>query len=60
MTEKLLITPMEAKEILGVGKNTIYRLCNAEGFPVFRIGRTLKINRTRLLEWTDKNLKEGA
>lgn len=33
--ESILITPMEAKKLLGVGRNEIYRLCNTKRISKF-------------------------
>ncbi|MDV5112710.1 helix-turn-helix domain-containing protein [Clostridium perfringens] len=53
----ILLTPMQAKNILGVGRNEIYRLCNTKGFPSFKIGQKNYINREKLQEWADKQCK---
>ena len=52
--QSILVTPMQAKNILGVGRNEIYRLCNTKGFPSFKIGQKNYINRRKLQEWADK------
>ena len=39
----VLFTSAEAMEILGVGKNTIYRLLNSGELPAIRIGRSWRI-----------------
>lgn len=33
---QILLTPMQAKKFLGVGKNEIYKLCNAKGFLLLK------------------------
>lgn len=55
--QSILLTPMQAKNILGVGRNEIYRLCNIKGFPSFKIGQKNYINRDKLQEWADKQCK---
>ncbi|MDU4321094.1 MAG: helix-turn-helix domain-containing protein [Anaerococcus vaginalis] len=50
---QLLLTPMQAKNILAVGKNEIYNLCKTKGFPAFRIGSKYYINKQKLQEWVD-------
>lgn len=50
--ENILITPDEARKILGVGRNRIYMLVKEEGFPAFRIGERFFINKSLLNEWT--------
>ena len=39
----IVLTPAEAMDILGVGKNTMYRLLNSGMLTAFRIGRCWKI-----------------
>ncbi len=39
----VLFTPSEAMEVLGVGKNTMYRLLNSRKLPAIRIGRSWRI-----------------
>ena len=54
---QLLLTPMQAKNILAVGKNEIYNLCKTKGFPAFRIGSKYYINKKKLEEWADNQCK---
>ena len=52
--KKLILTPEEAREILGFRKNTIYDiLANDDTFPAFRIGVRWFINADKLQEWID-------
>lgn len=55
--EKILISPMETRSVLGVGRNEIYKLCNTKGFPSFKIGSKYYINKNKLQEWADKQCK---
>lgn len=41
---------MEAKKLLGVGRNEIYKLCNTKGFLSFKIGNKNYINKAKLQE----------
>ena len=54
---QILLTPMHAKKLLGVGRNEIYKLCNTKGFPSFKIGSKHYINSRKLEEWADKQCK---
>lgn len=47
----LTLTPMDIKEIMGLSKNNAYALCNSKGFPAVRIGKLIRINRDRFIEW---------
>lgn len=51
--EQLLIvfTPAEAMDILGVGKNTMYRLLNSGELRGIRIGRSWRIASNALEEY---------
>ena len=40
----VVLTPAEAMDILGVGKNTMYRLLKTGELPAVRIGRAWRIN----------------
>ena len=40
----VLLTPAEVMEILGVGKNTVYRLLNSGELQGFRVGRSWRIS----------------
>ena len=51
---QILLSPTKAKELLGVGRNEIYKLCNTKGFPAFKIGNKHYINKDKLQEWADK------
>lgn len=39
----VVLTPAEAMDILGVGKNTMYRLLRSGQLPAVRIGRIWRI-----------------
>lgn len=46
-----LLTPLEVMDILGVGKNTVYRLLNSGELPAIRIGRSWKITENALTDF---------
>ncbi len=39
----VVLTPAEAMDILGVGKNTMYRLLKSGGLKGFRVGRSWRV-----------------
>lgn len=43
-----LLTPLDVMDILGVGKNTVYRLLNSGDLQGFRIGRNWRISEDSL------------
>ncbi|MBY0757449.1 helix-turn-helix domain-containing protein [Clostridium sardiniense] len=53
----ILLTPMQAKDLLGIGRNEIYNLCKNKKFPSFKIGKKYYINKDKLQEWADKQCK---
>ena len=44
----IVLTPAEAMDVLGVGKNTMYRLLNSGQLPAVRIGRSWRIKKDAL------------
>lgn len=44
----VLLTPKDVMDILGVGKNTVYRLLSSGELPAVRIGRHWKIPNNNL------------
>lgn len=57
LDNQILLTPMQAKDILGVGRSKIYELCKTKGFPVCNIGKKYYINKQKLQEWADRQCK---
>ncbi|ABW14892.1 DNA binding domain, excisionase family [Parafrankia sp. EAN1pec] len=51
---KLLLTPAEAAELLGVGRTTIYELMNSGDIPSVRIGRARRIPAADLVAFVDR------
>lgn len=47
----IALSPMDIKEILDISKNNAYALCNSEGFPAIRIGKLIRINKDKFIEW---------
>lgn len=47
----VLLTPKDVMDILGVGKNTVYRLLNSGVLQGLRIGRNWKIVETSLMHF---------
>lgn len=49
----VLVTPKDVMDILGVGKNTVYRLLASGALPAVRIGKSWKISETSLRSFMD-------
>lgn len=54
MTERLVLTVAEAASLLGVGRNHLYTLINEGQIPHIRFGRLIKIPRSALEDWLQK------
>lgn len=52
--EKILISPNEARQLLGIGRTEIYKLCKTKGFPSFKLGSKIYINKEKLQEWANR------
>lgn len=50
-TTKVAMTVREFGTSLGIGRKKAYELVNSKGFPSFRIGRKVLINREGLKRW---------
>ncbi len=46
-----LLTPLEVMDILGVGKNTVYRLLKSGELQGFRVGRSWRVTEESLNEF---------
>lgn len=51
--ERRYLDPEAARHVLGVGRNTIYQLFHAEGFPAVRIGKRLLVRQDLLDGWLE-------
>jgi len=52
--DKLLLTPREAAEVLGIGRSKLYELLQAGQIPSVRIGKCRRIPATALRELVEK------
>ena len=57
--EQLLLRPIEAAEVLGIGRSKIYELIAAGHVPSIRIGGSQRIPAEALRRWIDSQIKEG-
>ena len=55
---RLALRPGELGEVLGIGRNAAYKLCNQADFPTVRIGHKLIIPVDGLRRWLE-NQTEG-
>ena len=40
--------------VLGISESGAYDLCKTEGFPAFRVGNRILIQRDKLVEWIEQ------
>ncbi len=57
MTDEIL-TAAEAAALLKVGKNALYDLTHVDGFPVIRVGRSVRIPKNLLLAWVEAQARK--
>lgn len=56
--EKRCYTVDEIRDILGIGKNKAYELCNADFFRTVKIGNAIRVSKVSFDEWLDNNKME--
>jgi excisionase family DNA binding protein len=56
--ERVLITPAEAAEVLGISVRTVYRVIRRGDLPVVRVGRCPRIPVKAMNRWVDSQLAE--
>jgi len=45
----------EVRQMLGIGRNTLYNWCELGIIPHKRVGRVILFSRKRIQEWLDNN-----
>lgn len=55
--ERTLLRKDEVMQTLGIGRSKFYQLTKQPGFPACRIGRYVYVDRNRLLEWVEQQVK---
>ena len=58
--ESPIMRANELREMLGVGKNTIYDWCRQDLIPHKRIGRVILFSRIRIMEWLENGENLGG
>lgn len=60
-SDKILLTVSEAADALGLSRSTVYsQLIHQPGFPVVRLGGSVRVNRERLQDWADAHTEGSA
>jgi excisionase family DNA binding protein len=55
--EPMLLRPVEAARILGIGRSKLFEMLARSELPVIRFGRCVRIPRRDLGLWVDQNLE---
>ncbi|MFY9226107.1 MAG: excisionase family DNA-binding protein [Blastocatellia bacterium] len=58
-TEKLLLRPEEAFEVIAVSRATGYRLIESGQLPSIKVGRLVRIPVDKLKTWIEQKLAEN-
>jgi len=59
LQERLLYRPIEAFELLGIGRSTGYALLASGALPSIKIGRSRRIPADSLKKWVEAQLENG-
>ena len=54
----MTMTVDELAETLGIAKPKAYELTNTDGFPSFKVGKRILINRKGLQDWIEKQCND--
>ncbi|MBI4321042.1 MAG: helix-turn-helix domain-containing protein [Chloroflexi bacterium] len=58
--EKLLLKPMDAAELIEVGRSRIYEMLQKGELPSVRIGRSVRVPVSALRQWVEEQGKQTA
>jgi excisionase family DNA binding protein len=58
-TERLLLSVHEAAQVLGIGRDTMYRLCREHRVPVLRVGHRILVPRAALEGWIEQEIAQN-
>jgi excisionase family DNA binding protein len=50
----------EVRQMLKIGRNTLYSWCQQDMIPHKRVGRVILFSRDRIREWLDNKKKDGG
>ena len=54
--EPLLLRPVEAARLLGIGRSKVFEMLARNELPIIRFGRCVRIPRRGLEDWIDESL----
>ncbi len=56
----VIMTPKDVCSVLGVSRNTGYKIIHSKGFPAFQVGNLYRVHRNQFLDWLDKVSKNSS
>src|SRR5260370_20255450 len=59
-SQPLLLSVPEVAKTLGLGRKKVYELIAAEGLPVVRFGRAVRVSVDSLQQWIEQREKQNA
>ena len=59
-SDALLLRPLEAARLLGIGRSKLFEMLARNELPVIRLGRCVRIPRRELAEWIDQTVEAEA
>jgi excisionase family DNA binding protein len=54
--ETLLLRPIEAAQLLGIGRSKLFEMLARQELPVVRMGRCVRIPRRELAQWVNQSI----
>lgn len=60
VTDRILLRPREAAEVLGVCERTLWSLTQTGDLPCVRLGKAVRYRPETLREWAEASEKGGA
>jgi len=58
--ERLLLRPIEAADLLGVGRSKVYDLIATRQIPSIRVGGSIRVPARALEQWVTRQAREQA
>ena len=58
-TDRLLLRPIEAAEMLGIGRSTMFAMIAKGEIPTVRFGRAVRVPLAQLKAWLSKRIEEA-
>jgi hypothetical protein len=55
----LVLTMRHVQAVMGCARDVAYRLPHIKGFPVVRLGKSLRVPRDAFLKWLDDQARAG-